>query len=255
MIEIESIDQEFITPRGSIAALSQVDLTIKENEFVTLVGRSGCGKSTLLRIIAGLQKPTGGSVSIGGDPVLAPRRDVSMMFQKPALLPWRTVIQNVMLPSEIMRKDKKRAKQRAEELLALTGLEGFETKFPHELSGGMQQRVSLSRSLVQEPQVLLMDEPFSALDALTREELSVELQRIVMEQNTTIIFVTHSIEEAVLLADRVVVMKARPGRVREIVPVNIPRPRSLGRSDHTIEVTEVSGRLHDLLQETSEVDQ
>ena len=252
MIEITGIEQRFETPSGSVQALTSVDLSIGENEFVTLVGRSGCGKSTLLRIIAGLQKPTGGRVSIGGDPVLAPREDVSMMFQRPALLPWRTVLQNVMLPAEVMRLDKKKTRARAEELIALTGLNGFERKLPHELSGGMQQRVSLCRSLVSNPRILLMDEPFSALDALTREELSVELQRIVMEQDTTIVFVTHSIEEAVLLADRVAVMKPRPGRIGEIVPVDIPRPRSLGHSGHGELVTEVSGRLHDLLQDTPE---
>ncbi|MDA4891860.1 ABC transporter ATP-binding protein [Streptomyces sp. MS2A] len=252
MIDIEAVDQEFVTPRGRIHALSDVNVTIDENEFVTLVGRSGCGKSTLLRIIAGLQKPTGGVVRIAGDPVLAPRREVAMMFQRPALLPWRTVMQNIMLPAEVLGLDRKRAKARAHELLALTGLDPFAGKLPHELSGGMQQRVSLCRSLVQEPSILLMDEPFSALDALTREELSVELQRIVMEQNTTIVFVTHSIEEAVLLADRVVVMRPRPGRIREIVPVPIPRPRSLGGSAHADEVTRVSGRLHDLLHETHE---
>jgi NitT/TauT family transport system ATP-binding protein len=255
MITVEGIDQEFVTSRGSVHALSSVNLSIKENEFVTLVGRSGCGKSTLLRIIAGLQTPTSGRVSIAGDQVLAPRKDVSMMFQRPALLPWRTVVQNVMLSAEVMRLDRNRARNRAQELLSLTGLEGFESKLPHELSGGMQQRVSLCRSLLQEPSILLMDEPFSALDALTREELAGELQRIVMQHNTTIVFVTHSIEEAVLLADRVVVMKARPGRVREIVPVDIPRPRSLGRSAYTAKITEVSGQLHDLLQDTNEGDE
>ena len=252
MIEISGVDQRFDTASGSVQALTAVDLSIAENEFVTLVGRSGCGKSTLLRIIAGLQKPSNGTVSIDGDPVLAPRSDVSMMFQRPALLPWRNVMQNVMLPVEIMGLDKRKARARAVELIELTGLAGFEKKMPYELSGGMQQRVSLCRSLVSDPKILLMDEPFSALDALTREELSVELQRIVMETNTTFVFVTHSIEEAVLLADRVVVMKPRPGRVREIVPVEIPRPRSLGNSEHGEEVTEVSGRLHDLLQDTHE---
>lgn len=250
MIEISGVDQRFDTSSGSIQALTSVDLSIAENEFVTLVGRSGCGKSTLLRIIAGLQEPTGGHVSINGERVLAPRADVSMMFQRPALLPWRNVMQNIMLPVEIMGLDKRRARARAAELIALTGLEGFEKKMSYELSGGMQQRVSLCRSLVSNPTILLMDEPFSALDALTREELSVELQRIVMETNTTIVFVTHSIEEAVLLADRVVVMKPRPGRVREIVRVDIPRPRSLGNSEHGEAITEVSGRLHDLLQAT-----
>lgn len=252
MIEISALEQRFDTASGSVHALTGVDLTIARNEFVTLVGRSGCGKSTLLRIISGLQRPTSGTVLIEGDPVTGPRKDVGMMFQRPALLPWRNVVQNVMLPVEIMGLNKRQSRERAAELLELAGLTGFERKMPHELSGGMQQRVSLCRSLVSNPKILLMDEPFSALDALTREELSVELQRIVMETNTTIVFVTHSIEEAVLLADRVVVMKARPGRVREIVPVEIPRPRSLGNSDYGELVTRVSGRLHDLLQDTLE---
>lgn len=251
MISISSLEQRFDTASGPVHALTQVDLTIARNEFVTLVGRSGCGKSTLLRIIAGLQRPTSGNVSIDGDPVTGPRKDVGMMFQRPALLPWRNVMQNVMLPVEIMGLDKRESKRRAAELLELAGLGGFDKKMPHELSGGMQQRVSLCRSLVSNPKILLMDEPFSALDALTREELSVELQRIVMETNTTIVFVTHSIEEAVLLADRVVVMMPRPGRVREVVPVEIPRPRSLGNSEYGELVTSVSGRLHDLLQDDS----
>ena len=252
MIHIEALEQRFDTASGPVQALTGVDLTIDRNEFVTLVGRSGCGKSTLLRIIAGLQRPTGGGVTIDGDPVTGPREDVGMMFQRPALLPWRNVIQNIMLPVEIMRLDRREAQERAAALIELAGLTGFERKMPHELSGGMQQRVSLCRSLVSNPKILLMDEPFSALDALTREELSVELQRIVMETNTTIVFVTHSIEEAVLLADRVVVMKARPGRVREVVPVEIPRPRSLGNSEYGDLVTSVSGHLHDLLQDTHE---
>ncbi|MFE4196992.1 ABC transporter ATP-binding protein [Paenarthrobacter sp. NPDC056912] len=249
MIEINNVSQTFATQSGQIHALADINLSIARNEFVTLVGRSGCGKSTLLRIIAGLQPATSGTANVDGQKIEAPTSSVSMMFQKPALLPWRNVVENIMLPAEIMRLDKSKVRQRAEELLSLVGLKGFEKKLPHQLSGGMQQRVSLCRSLVQEPKVLLMDEPFSALDALTREELSGELQRIVMEQETTIVFVTHSIEEAVLLADRVVVMSPRPGRIQEVVPVDIQRPRSLGHNDNAAAVTGVSARLHDLLMD------
>ncbi|MDX6738772.1 ABC transporter ATP-binding protein [Actinocorallia sp. A-T 12471] len=247
MIELRHVSQIFQTREGRVHALDDVSLTVERNEFVTLVGRSGCGKSTLLRMVAGLQKPTSGTVTVGGRPVDKPRQDVSFMFQKAALLPWRTVLDNVMLPVEILKLDKETHRRRAHELLELTGLAGFEKRLPHELSGGMQQRVSLCRSLIQNPDVLLMDEPFSALDALTREELSVELQRIKMEQETTIVFVTHSIEEAVLLADRVVVLSPRPGRLRKIIDVDIPRPRTLGHNAYADRVTSVSAELHELL--------
>ncbi|KAE8766109.1 ABC transporter ATP-binding protein [Georgenia thermotolerans] len=247
MISIDNVSQVFTTKTGTVHALENINLEVATNEFVTLVGRSGCGKSTLLRVIAGLITPTAGTVKVAGEPVRRPRRDVSVMFQRPALLPWRSVLDNLMLPVEILRLDRDAHRERAHQLLELAGLKGFEDKLPHELSGGMQQRVSLCRSLIQRPKVLLMDEPFSALDALTRAELSVELQRVVAEENTTIVFVTHSIDEAVLLADRVVVLSPRPGRLREVVDVGIPRPRTLGQNAHADEVTRVSARLHDLL--------
>ncbi|MPV36910.1 ABC transporter ATP-binding protein [Georgenia subflava] len=252
MISIDQVSQVFETKSGTVHALENINLEVGTNEFVTLVGRSGCGKSTLLRVISGLITPTAGTVMVGGEPVTSPRRDVSVMFQRPALLPWRSVVENIMLPVEVLKLDRRTHRARAHDLVELAGLKGFEDKLPHELSGGMQQRVSLCRSLIQQPQVLLMDEPFSALDALTREELSVELQRIVAEESTTIVFVTHSIDEAVLLADRVVVLSPRPGRLREIVEVDIPRPRSLGQTAHADEVTKVSARLHDLLMPESE---
>ncbi|WP_067179469.1 ABC transporter ATP-binding protein [Microtetraspora niveoalba] len=247
MIQLSHVSQVFAGRQGQVHALDDIDLEVRRNEFVTLVGRSGCGKSTMLRMIAGLLTPTSGTVTVAGEPVTKPRRDVSFMFQRPALLPWRPVLENVLLPVEILGLDRDSHRRRAHELLELVGLAGFEKRLPHELSGGMQQRVSLCRSLIQNPNVLLMDEPFSALDALTREELSVELQRIRMEQETTIVFVTHSIEEAVLLADRVVVLSARPGRLRRIVEVDIPRPRTLGHNAHADRVTEVSAELHELL--------
>ncbi|GAB3251998.1 ABC transporter ATP-binding protein [Kineosporia babensis] len=247
MISIESVDHRFRGRAGEVQALAGIDLTVETGEFLTLVGRSGCGKSTLLRIVAGLLTPTSGRVVIDGEPVRRPRRDVSFMFQKSALLPWRSVLANVLLPAETLRLDQAAARRRAGELLELTGLTGFQKALPKELSGGMQQRVALCRALLSEPRVLLMDEPFSALDALTREELSIELQRIRQEQDTTFVFVTHSIEEAVLLADRVVVMRARPGGIRRIVEVDVPRPRSLGHHAHAGRVTELSAELHELL--------
>ena len=199
--------------------------------------------------MAGLLRPTAGQVEVGGQAVTKPRRDVSLMFQRSALLPWRTVIENVMLPVEILRLDRRAHRTRAEQLLALTGLEGFEDRRPNELSGGMQQRVALCRALVHDPSVLLMDEPFAALDALTREELSLELQRIWGEERKTIVFVTHSIQEATLLADRIVVMSPRPGRIARILPVGADRPRSLGLTAHDGELDRVGAELHELLFE------
>jgi len=211
------------------------------------VGRSGCGKSTMLRLIAGLLPVTEGEVRVAGSVVDKPRRDIAMVFQRPALLPWRSVLDNVLLPTEIFGWSRSEHRKRARELLDMVGLSGFEKRLPHELSGGMQQRVSLCRALIQQPKVLLMDEPFSALDALTREELSVELQRIHMEHSATIVFVTHSIDEAVLLADRVVVLSPRPGRIRKVLDIDIPRPRSLGRNAHLEDVARCSAELHELL--------
>ncbi|HJU48402.1 MAG TPA: ABC transporter ATP-binding protein [Gaiellaceae bacterium] len=246
-IKLQGVSHVFETRGSRLHALDGIDLEIRENEFVTLVGRSGCGKSTLLRIVAGLLTPTAGTVAVGGAPVEGPRRHVSFMFQRSALLPWRSVIENVMLPVEIFRLDRHTYRARAEELLALTGLAGFEDRRPHELSGGMQQRVALCRALVPDPSVLLMDEPFAALDALTREELSLELQRIWGEDRKTIVFVTHSIQEATLLADRIVVMSPRPGRLARTLEVRAPRPRSLGVTAHSEELDRVGAELHELL--------
>jgi NitT/TauT family transport system ATP-binding protein len=247
VIEVDGVSHVFRSGKARLHALDDIELEVRENEFITLVGRSGCGKSTLLRIVAGLLRATAGEVRVLGSPVAGPRRDVSLMFQRSALLPWRTVLDNVLLPVEILNLDRKRYRARAEELLALTGLEGFEGRRPYELSGGMQQRVSLCRALVHDPSLLLMDEPFAALDALTREELSLELQRLWSEDRKTIVFVTHSIQEATLLADRIVVMSPRPGRVARVLEVNAPRPRSLGVTAHGGELDRVSAELHELV--------
>jgi NitT/TauT family transport system ATP-binding protein len=247
MIQLTDVSQTFHARSGTVEALRKINLTVSEGEFVAVIGRSGCGKSTMLRLIAGLIRPTGGAVTIADTKVTGPRRETAMMFQRPALLPWRTVLDNVLLPVEMFGWRRAQHRARALELLDLVGVGDFAKRRPHELSGGMQQRVALCRALIQQPKVMLMDEPFSALDALTREELSTELQRIHMEQATTTVFVTHSIDEAVLLADRVVVLSPRPGRLKEIVEVTIARPRSLGRNAHLEEVARASAELHELL--------
>ncbi|MAO60319.1 ABC transporter ATP-binding protein [Alcanivorax sp. MM125-6] len=213
---------------GSVTALEDVSFTLRRHEFVAVIGPSGCGKSTLLRIIAGLVKPTGGQAEIYGLPVTGPREEVGIVFQQPTLLPWLNVRDNVTFPMKHKHGRVTPAeKQRAGELLAMVGLEDFTTRRPNELSGGMQQRVGIARALLHDPDILLMDEPFSALDALTRDEMSFELLRIWTERPKTVLFITHSIPEALLLADRILVMSARPGRVREIIDVGLARPRSM----------------------------
>jgi NitT/TauT family transport system ATP-binding protein len=249
MIRLTGVSRTFTGRSGTVEALRGIDLEVAEGEFVAVLGRSGCGKSTLLRLVAGLLPTTSGEVHVGGERVTRPRRDIAMLFQRPALLPWRSVLDNVLLPAQIFGWSKAAHRDRAHELLEMAGLAGFDKRLPHELSGGMQQRVALCRSLLARPRVMLMDEPFSALDALTREELSGELQRIHMEHRATIVFVTHSIDEAVLLADRVVVLSPRPGRIREILDIKIPRPRTLGRTAHLDEVARCSAELHELLME------
>jgi NitT/TauT family transport system ATP-binding protein len=248
LIRAERVSKTFETRKGRpVQALAGIDLDVRENEFVTVVGRSGCGKSTLLRILAGLIPASSGSVTIGGGAVTAPRRDVGFVFQRPALLPWRTVLENVVLPIELAGGDLKRGRREALELLDLVGLEGFEHRHAWELSGGMQQRVATCRSLVSNPALLLMDEPFAALDALTREEMSLELQRIWSERRTTIVFVTHSIQEAVVLSDRVIVLTPRPGRIAREVVVDTPRPRDFASVERDPVVQRATDEVRALL--------
>ena len=210
-----------------ILALENVNFEVGREEFVTLVGPSGCGKSTLLKLIASLIKPTRGELRMDGKPHIGPSREVGIVFQDPVLLPWRNVLDNVLLPVEILGLPKETYHKHALELLHLVGLEGFEYRMPNELSGGMQQRTAICRALIHDPSILLMDEPFAALDAMTREELGLELMRIWDEHKKTILFVTHSIPEAILLADRVVVMTPRPGRIAKVIEIELDRPRSL----------------------------
>jgi len=226
VLEVDGVSKVY--PRNSVRALDGIDLEIHDGEFVSIIGLSGCGKSTLLQIAAGLIPATTGELRLEGTPVVGPRRDIGMMFQQATLAPWRTALQNVLLPIEI-RDGAKPARARSDtalELLQLVGVGDFAKAYPGELSGGMAQRVAVCRMLITEPAVLLLDEPFGALDELTRDRMNEELQRICLERNATAVMVTHAIAEAVFLGDRVVVMSARPGRVAKIVDVDLPRPRT-----------------------------
>lgn len=228
LIDIEKIGKRYaMRTGGSVVALEEVSFSISEGEFVSIVGPSGCGKSTLLRLIGGLMPPTAGHIRYAS---LEKGRTVprlGMVFQEAVLLPWRTVMENVCLPFEIAGRNKADSRRRADELLNMVGLDGFGDRYPSELSGGMQQRASIARALLTDPALLLMDEPFGALDALTRENMTIELERIWAQTHKTVLFVTHSISEAVLLSDRVIAMSARPARVQEIVEIDLPRPRTL----------------------------
>jgi NitT/TauT family transport system ATP-binding protein len=226
VLEVENLSKTYA--RNEVHALDRIDLTVERGQFASIIGASGCGKSTLLKIMAGLVRPSAGQVILEGTAVQGPRQDIGMMFQQATLLPWRTAIENVLLPIEI-RDGAKAAKVRrdlAAELLGIVGLAGFEKAYPGELSGGMAQRVAICRMLITEPSVLLLDEPFGALDELTRERMNEELQRICAERNATAFMVTHSIAEAVFLGDVLFIMSARPGRIAEVLPIDLPRPRS-----------------------------
>jgi NitT/TauT family transport system ATP-binding protein len=225
-IRISGVTKRYVTARGGeVQALSEIELAIGAGEFVSIVGPSGCGKSTLLMLVAGLIPPTTGRIEVGGAAVKGAVGNVAIVFQRDVLLDWRTVLANVLLPVEIKKLDPASHRRKARELLRSVGLEEFEDKYPAELSGGMRQRVAICRALVQDPGLLLMDEPFGALDALTREQMNLDLQRMWLRDRNTVLFITHSIEEAVLLSDRVVVMSSRPGRIADIVDNDLPRPR------------------------------
>jgi NitT/TauT family transport system ATP-binding protein len=227
-IALVEVGKVYTARRGeALVALTDTSLAIRDAEFVSVVGPSGCGKTTLMKIVAGLVAPSGGEVRVSGTPVLGPRPDVGVVFQQPLLLPWLRVMSNVLLPVAVQGRSKRRYRERAVDLLELAGLKEFHRHYPFELSGGMQQRVAIVRALIHEPSLLLMDEPFGALDALTREMMGLELQRIWEADRKTVVFITHSISEAVFLSDRVAVMTARPGRIEAVVDVDLPRPRDL----------------------------
>ena len=224
-IEARAVRKHFA--EGNVTALEEVSLSIAPGEFVSVLGPSGCGKSTLLRCIAGLERPSSGAVTVNGIEVTDPPEGLGMVFQRDALLEWRSVMDNLMLPVDFRHGDRAAAREHADKLLALTGLTGFEDRYPSQLSGGMRQRVAICRALVDDPLLLLMDEPFGALDALTRDQMNVELQKMWLAEQKTVVFVTHSISEAIYLGDRVVVFSPRPGRIADIIEVDLPRPRRL----------------------------
>jgi NitT/TauT family transport system ATP-binding protein len=228
LVRIAGLQKIYKTRDGNdIHALKDIDLEIRAGEFISIVGPSGCGKTTLLKILAGILQRTAGEVVMGGRSLSGPSREIGVVFQAPVLLPWRTVLANVMVPVQVQRRNRTEFEARARSLINMVGLNGFENKYPSELSGGMQQRVGICRALVHDPSFLLMDEPFGALDAMTRETMNEELQRLWRESRKTILLVTHSIPEAVYLADRVVVMTPRPGRIVDVIDVDLPRPRTL----------------------------
>ena len=230
-LQIAEVSKVYATRGGPVRAVDNVSFTAGQGEFVSVVGPSGCGKSTLLMMAAGLLPVSSGSISVGGERVTQPRTDLGIVFQSPVLLEWRTALGNVLLQAEARGMERGEAERRARALLASVGLAGFEGKYPHELSGGMRQRVSICRALIHEPAQLLMDEPFGALDALTRDQIVLDLQNICNQRRMTVLFITHSVAEAVFLSDRVVVMTPRPGRIDRIIDIDLPRPRRLAMRD------------------------
>jgi NitT/TauT family transport system ATP-binding protein len=245
-IRLQGVGKRYETKDGPVDACTDIDLDIRESEFVAIVGPSGCGKTTILKMVAGLVPYTAGTITVGGRKVERPLTDVGIVFQEAILLDWRNVLSNVMLQIDIRGRDKAAGEREARHLLDITGLSGFENKKPYELSGGMRQRVSICRALVHDPPMLLMDEPFGALDALTREQISMDIQRIWMEKRKTAIHITHSIPEAVLLADRVVVMGPRPGRIVEIIDIDLPRPRRLDKLP--AKFNDYAGRIREIFK-------
>ncbi|NOU67701.1 ATP-binding cassette domain-containing protein [Paenibacillus sp. LMG 31461] len=232
-IILNGVDKTYQTRTGNVQALSKVSLTIERSSFVSIVGPSGCGKSTLMNLIAGLDTPSEGTIMMNGEKVTGPTSGNAVVFQKDLLQEWRTILGNVLLPMEIHnitwlhRSGNKTNRARALELLASVGLKGFEDKYPNELSGGMRQRAAICRALIQEPKLLLMDEPFGALDALTREQMMYDLLKIAAEFGFTVLFITHSIEEAVFLSDRVLVMSERPGAIVKDIEIDLEKPRGI----------------------------
>jgi len=255
-LKMQGVGRDFVTRSGVTHAVSGVDLSIERGEFVALIGRSGCGKTTLLRMIGGLLAPSAGTIEVDGNNLWRGSQvdesaitKLGFVFQESNLFPWLSVLDNIALPMKLRGAGKAERRARATELSALVGLTGFEKSYPRELSGGMRQRAAIARALSTEPELLLMDEPFGALDALTRERMNLELQRIVLETKSTVVFVTHDIPEAVFLADRVVHMTPRPGRVRQILPVDSPKPRTVDITT-TPEFNEIVRKLrHDIDEE------
>lgn len=232
IIKIENLNKVYKSKTAEVHALDDISLAVGEEEFISIVGQSGCGKSTLANIVTGLVSKSSGRVLVNGKEVTGPSQNIGIVFQKPVLMPWRNTIENILLPIEVLELDRNVYMKKADSLIELLGLKGFEHHHVNELSGGMQQRVSICRALIYDPPILIMDEPFGALDAFTREEMNTELLRIWQEKKKTILFITHSITEAIYLSDRVVIMKPRPGKIIDVVNIELERPRKIEmRSD------------------------
>jgi NitT/TauT family transport system ATP-binding protein len=242
-----TVEYERSRGKGTLVALEDFSVGVREGEFLTIVGPSGCGKSTFLNLVAGLWFPVAGELLVDGKPVTGPAHDRAVVFQEYALMPWRTVEGNVRFGLEMQRRVDDSTPKKVAHYIDLVGLNGFEDAYPRELSGGMRQRVGLARALATEPRILLMDEPFAAVDAITRELMQDELAQIVLKTRQTIVFITHSVDEAITLGDRIVVVSSRPGRVKEIIPVTIPRPRSGRQIRHMPEYAELRDRIWELL--------
>jgi NitT/TauT family transport system ATP-binding protein len=253
VIAIEDVSLVYRAKNSAVQALDRVSIGAAEGEFVALVGPSGCGKSTLLKLVSGLIPPSGGVIRVNRQPVRGPTASIGIVFQNPLLMAWRSTLRNVLLQIEIRGLPVANYRATAQELIELVGLAGFEDAYPHQLSGGMQQRVGLCRALIHDPDLLLMDEPFGALDALTREQMNAELQRIWMDRRKTVLFITHSISEAVYLADRVLVMSARPGRIVGEINVDLPRPRTV-ESTETLEFAHFTRQVRQHLSSTGAIE-
>lgn len=246
-VSIRNVSKRYPTRDGSVVAVENLTIDVQRQEFVSLLGPSGCGKSTLMMMVAGLTNTTAGRISVDGEVVRKPQTKLGIVFQQPMLLDWRTIKSNLMLQSEIRGLDPVVYGQRADKLLDRVGLKAFANRYPFELSGGMQQRASICRALIHDPPLLLMDEPFGALDAMTRDDLNLELQDIWLSSPKTVLFVTHSISEAVFLSDRVIVMSARPGRVAAELKIDLPRPRDL-RARETPQFGEYTNKIRDIFE-------
>jgi NitT/TauT family transport system ATP-binding protein len=248
-----SVEYERSRGKSTLVALKDFNLKVREGEFLTIVGPSGCGKSTFLNLVAGLWFPVAGEVLVDSKPVTGPADDRAVVFQEYALMPWRTVEGNVRFGLEMQRRTDSSTADKVAHYIELVGLTGFEDSYPRELSGGMRQRVGLARALATEPRILLMDEPFAAVDAITRELMQDELAQIVAKTGQTIIFITHSVDEAITLGDRLVVVSSRPGRIKEIIPVTIPRPRSGREIRHLPEYADLRDRIWELLGDEAQM--
>ncbi len=248
LINIENVSKIYSTSNEDVHALDTIDLDIKDGEFVSLVGPSGCGKSTLMMLIAGLTPPSTGQISIAGEVVTKPFTNLGIVFQRDVLLDWRNVLDNVLLQIEIRRLKRKEYEGHALDLLQRTGLQGFEKSYPRELSGGMRQRVSICRALLHDPSLLLMDEPFGALDAITRDQMNLDLERIWEQSQKTVLFVTHSVPEAIFLSHRILIMSPRPGRIVETIDIDLPRPRTLAMRDSP-EFIEYNRQIRDIFSQ------